>query len=128
MPSETMTPAATGSPVAGAAPVNTFASAPSTSAVASAAPAGPKSPWPQRRRSAIGTMVSQAAKQGQTVIANQQAPIVTRIADLAAMTVQAQVTTQARKLLRLAAGLDQPVQGARRRLEAAGGAAMTLAA
>ncbi len=39
-----------------------------------------------------GTVVSQAAKQGQTLNANQQAPIVMRIADLSVMTVQAQVS------------------------------------
>lgn len=39
-----------------------------------------------------GTVVSQAAKLGQTLNANQQAPIVMRIADLATMTVQAQVS------------------------------------
>lgn len=39
-----------------------------------------------------GTVVSLAAKQGQTLNANQQAPIVMRIADLSAMTVQAQVS------------------------------------
>jgi len=39
-----------------------------------------------------GTVVSLAAKQGQTLNANQQAPIVMRIADLATMTVQAQVS------------------------------------
>ena len=39
-----------------------------------------------------GTVVSQAAKQGQTLNANQQAPIVMRIADLATMMVQAQVS------------------------------------
>jgi len=39
-----------------------------------------------------GTVVSQAAKQGQTLNANQQAPIVMRSADLSTMTVQAQVT------------------------------------
>jgi len=39
-----------------------------------------------------GTVVSQAAKQGQTLNANQQAPIIMRIADLATMTVQAQVS------------------------------------
>ena len=39
-----------------------------------------------------GTVVSQAAKQGQTLNANQQAPIVMRIANLATMTVQAQVS------------------------------------
>ena len=39
-----------------------------------------------------GTVVSQAAKHGQTLNANQQAPIVMRIADLSTMTVQAQVS------------------------------------
>lgn len=39
-----------------------------------------------------GTVVSQAAKQGQTLNANQQAPIVMRIAELSVMTVQAQVS------------------------------------
>jgi macrolide-specific efflux system membrane fusion protein len=39
-----------------------------------------------------GTIVSQAAKLGQTLNANQQAPIVMRIADLSTMTVQAQVS------------------------------------
>jgi macrolide-specific efflux system membrane fusion protein len=39
-----------------------------------------------------GTVVSQAAKQGQTLNANQQAPIVMRIANRATMTVQAQVS------------------------------------
>lgn len=39
-----------------------------------------------------GTVVSQAAKVGQTLNANQQAPIVMRIANLATMTVQAQVS------------------------------------
>ena len=39
-----------------------------------------------------GTVVSQTAKQGQTLNANQQAPIVMRIADLATMTVQSQVS------------------------------------
>ncbi len=39
-----------------------------------------------------GTVVSQAAKQGQTLNANQQAPIVMRIANLATMTVEAQVS------------------------------------
>jgi macrolide-specific efflux system membrane fusion protein len=39
-----------------------------------------------------GTVVSQAAKQGQTLNANQQAPIIMRIANLATMTVQAQVS------------------------------------
>ena len=39
-----------------------------------------------------GTVVSQAAKQGQTLNANQQAPVVMRIAELSTMTVQAQVS------------------------------------
>jgi macrolide-specific efflux system membrane fusion protein len=39
-----------------------------------------------------GTVVSQAAKQGQTLNANQQAPIVMRIANLSTMTVEAQVS------------------------------------
>ncbi|MHB1199980.1 MAG: efflux RND transporter periplasmic adaptor subunit [Polaromonas sp.] len=39
-----------------------------------------------------GTVVSQAAKQGQTLNSNQLAPIVMRIANLATMTVQAQVS------------------------------------
>lgn len=39
-----------------------------------------------------GTVVSLAAKKGQTLNANQQAPIVMRIANLATMTVQAQVS------------------------------------
>jgi len=39
-----------------------------------------------------GTVVSQTAKQGQTLNANQQAPIVMRIADLSTMTVEAQVS------------------------------------
>jgi membrane fusion protein, macrolide-specific efflux system len=39
-----------------------------------------------------GTVVSQAVRQGQTLNANQQAPIVMRIADLSIMTVQAQVS------------------------------------
>lgn len=39
-----------------------------------------------------GTVVSQAAKQGQTLNANQSAPIVLRIANLSTMTVQAQVS------------------------------------
>src|SRR5512134_3003942 len=39
-----------------------------------------------------GTVVSQAAKLGQTLNANQQAPVVMRIADLSTMTVQAQVS------------------------------------
>jgi len=39
-----------------------------------------------------GTVVSEAAKQGQTLNANQQAPIILRIADLSTMTVQTQVS------------------------------------
>lgn len=39
-----------------------------------------------------GTVVTQAAKQGQTLNANQSAPIVLRIADLSSMTVQTQVS------------------------------------
>jgi len=39
-----------------------------------------------------GTVASIAAKQGQTLNANQQAPIVLRVADLSVMTVQAQVS------------------------------------
>jgi macrolide-specific efflux system membrane fusion protein len=39
-----------------------------------------------------GTVVSQTARQGQTLNANQQAPIVMRIADLSYMTVEAQVS------------------------------------
>jgi membrane fusion protein, macrolide-specific efflux system len=39
-----------------------------------------------------GTVVAQSAKQGQTLNANQQAPIVVRIADLTTMTVQSQVS------------------------------------
>ena len=51
-----------------------------------------------------GTVVSQAAKQGQTLNANQQAPIVMRIADLSTMTVQAQVSEADVPKLRL--GMD----------------------
>ena len=39
-----------------------------------------------------GTVVSENAKQGQTLNANQQAPIIVRIADLSSMTVQSQVS------------------------------------
>src|SRR5690606_19609671 len=39
-----------------------------------------------------GTVVSQSAKQGQMLNANQQAPIIVRIADLSTMTVQSQVS------------------------------------
>ena len=51
-----------------------------------------------------GTVVSQSAKQGQTLNANQQAPIVMRIADLATMTVQAQVSEADVSKLRI--GMD----------------------
>ena len=51
-----------------------------------------------------GTVVSQAAKQGQTLNANQQAPIVLRIADLSTMTVQAQVSEA--DVPKLAVGMD----------------------
>lgn len=39
-----------------------------------------------------GTVVSQNAKQGQTLNANQSAPIVVRVADLSTMTIQSQVS------------------------------------
>lgn len=39
-----------------------------------------------------GTVVSQSAKQGQTLNANQQAPVIVQIADLSRMTVQTQVS------------------------------------
>jgi macrolide-specific efflux system membrane fusion protein len=39
-----------------------------------------------------GTVVSQTAKEGQTLNANQQAPLILRIADLSTMTVDAQVS------------------------------------
>ena len=39
-----------------------------------------------------GTVVAQSAKQGQTLNANQQAPVVVRVADLSTMTVQSQVS------------------------------------
>ena len=39
-----------------------------------------------------GTVVAQSAKQGQTLNANQQAPVIVRIADLTTMTVQSQVS------------------------------------
>src|SRR5215468_9698711 len=39
-----------------------------------------------------GTVVAQSAKQGQTLNANQQAPVIVRIADLSSMTVEAQVS------------------------------------
>jgi macrolide-specific efflux system membrane fusion protein len=40
----------------------------------------------------VGTVVAQSAKQGQTLNANQQAPVIVRIADLSTMTVQSQVS------------------------------------
>jgi macrolide-specific efflux system membrane fusion protein len=51
-----------------------------------------------------GTVVSQAAKQGQTLNANQQAPIVMRIADLSTMTVATQVSEA--DVSRLRVGMD----------------------
>ena len=51
-----------------------------------------------------GTVVSQAAKLGQTLNANQQAPIVLRIADLSTMTVQSQVSEA--DVSRLRIGMD----------------------
>jgi macrolide-specific efflux system membrane fusion protein len=51
-----------------------------------------------------GTVVSQTAKQGQTLNANQQAPIVLRIADLSTMTVEAQVSEA--DVSKLAVGMD----------------------
>jgi membrane fusion protein, macrolide-specific efflux system len=51
-----------------------------------------------------GTVVSQAAKQGQTLNANQQAPIVLRIADLSTMTVQSQVSEA--DVSKLTVGMD----------------------
>jgi macrolide-specific efflux system membrane fusion protein len=51
-----------------------------------------------------GTVVSQAVKQGQTLNANQQAPIVLRIADLSTMTVETQVSEADVPRLRL--GMD----------------------
>ena len=48
-----------------------------------------------------GTVVTQAAKQGQTLNANQSAPIVLRIADLSTMTVQTQVSEADVSRLRL---------------------------
>jgi membrane fusion protein, macrolide-specific efflux system len=39
-----------------------------------------------------GTVVAQSAKQGQTLNANQQAPLIVRVADLSTMTVQSQVS------------------------------------
>jgi macrolide-specific efflux system membrane fusion protein len=51
-----------------------------------------------------GTVVSQTAKQGQTLNANQQAPIVLRIADLSTMTVATQVSEA--DVSRLRIGMD----------------------
>ena len=51
-----------------------------------------------------GTVVSQAAKEGQTLNANQQAPIILRIADLSTMTVDAQVSEA--DVSRLALGME----------------------
>ena len=51
-----------------------------------------------------GTVVSQAAKKGQTLNANQQAPIIMRIADLSTMTVEAQVSEADGPKLRI--GMD----------------------
>jgi macrolide-specific efflux system membrane fusion protein len=51
-----------------------------------------------------GTVVSQTAKQGQTLNANQQAPIVLRIADLSTMTVETQVSEA--DVARLRLGMD----------------------
>lgn len=51
-----------------------------------------------------GTVVSISAKQGQTLNANQQAPIILRVADLSTMTVQSQVSEADVSRLRL--GMD----------------------
>ena len=51
-----------------------------------------------------GTIVSQTAKQGQTLNANQQAPIIYRIADLSTMTVTTQVSEADVSKLRI--GMD----------------------
>jgi macrolide-specific efflux system membrane fusion protein len=51
-----------------------------------------------------GTVASQIAKQGQTLNANQQAPIIVRVADLSTMTVQTQVSEADVSKLRL--GMD----------------------
>ena len=51
-----------------------------------------------------GTVVSISAKQGQTLNANQQAPIILRIADLSTMTVQSQVSEA--DVSRLRIGMD----------------------
>jgi macrolide-specific efflux system membrane fusion protein len=51
-----------------------------------------------------GTVVSQSAKQGQMLNANQQAPIIVRIADLSTMTIQSQVSEA--DVSRLKVGMD----------------------
>jgi macrolide-specific efflux system membrane fusion protein len=51
-----------------------------------------------------GTVVSQAAKQGQTLNANQQAPVVMRVANLSTMTVQTQVSEA--DIGKLSVGMD----------------------
>jgi len=51
-----------------------------------------------------GTVVSVTARQGQTLIASQQAPVILRIADLSTMTVQTQVSEADVSRLRL--GMD----------------------
>lgn len=62
-----------------------------------------------------GTVVSQAAKQGQTLNANQQAPIVLRIADLSVMTVQAQVSEADVSRLRIGMEVYFTTLGGKRR-------------
>ncbi|MPZ42448.1 MAG: efflux RND transporter periplasmic adaptor subunit [Betaproteobacteria bacterium] len=51
-----------------------------------------------------GTVVAQSAKQGQMLNANQQAPIIVRIADLSTMTIQSQVSEA--DVSRLEVGMD----------------------
>ena len=51
-----------------------------------------------------GTVVAQSAKQGQTLNANQSAPMVLRIADLSTMTIQSQVSEA--DVSRLKVGMD----------------------
>lgn len=51
-----------------------------------------------------GTVVSITARQGQTLIASQQAPVILRVADLSTMTVQTQVSEA--DVSRLALGMD----------------------
>ena len=51
-----------------------------------------------------GTVVAQSAKQGQMLNANQQAPIIVRIADLSTMTIQSQVSEA--DVSRLKVGMD----------------------